>query len=96
MAGRYKIKYIFKEDLENIPRDKARAYLDRQVFSTEEFEKHVDQVSLNLKVDQQIVRDVLISYFTNIFFVVNTVRKVRTKINLYGFASLQVGAGRRF
>lgn len=89
-------KYSFKEPLKNIPKDKAREYLDKQVFSTEHFKKHVDQVATNLKLSPELVNDVLVSYFTNVFFMLNTTRKIKTKINLYGFFSLSVLKGDRF
>ena len=89
-------KFAFKEELKNIPKDKAVEYLNKQVFDTEHFAHHVNQVSTNLKLDQRLVRDVLVSYFTNIFFMINTVRKIKTKINLFGFFSLSVLKGSRF
>lgn len=91
-----RIKYIFPDELKNIPRDKGKAYLEETIFSSEHFAKHIEQVSINLKVDEAIVRDVLVSYFSNIFFMCNTVRKFKTKINLYGFCSIIVTKGRYF
>lgn len=88
-------KYVFKHKLKNYSREEGKAYLHKEVFSNPDFENHVNQVAVNLEVDESIVRDVLISYWTNIFYLINTVRKVKTKINVYGFFSLVVEKGDR-
>ena len=91
-----KMKYIFRKPLANISKENIDVYLAENVFDTEDFKKHVNQVALNLKIDESIVRDVLISYFTNVMYVINTTRKLRTKINIYGFFSIIVEKGNRF
>lgn len=91
-----KRKYIFRKPLGNIPKDKIDMYLAENVFETNDFKKHVDQVAKNLKVDESIVRDVLESYFTSIMYIINTTRKIKTKINVYGFFSIVVEKGNRF
>lgn len=93
---KFKKKFIFPNDLKNISKSRAKGYLQENVFDTENFNEHVSQVSINLNVDEKIVKDVLVSYFTNIFYIINTVRKVKTKINIYGYFSLTVERGRRF
>ena len=89
-------KYIFKKLLKNIPRKQIDLYLAENVFDTEDFSKHVKQVALNLKIHESIVRDVLISYFSNVMYIINSTRKLRTKINIYGFFSIIVDKGNRF
>ncbi len=89
-------KYIFRNPLKNISRESIDQYLHTNVFSTPEFGIHVKQVALNLRLDDRIVRDVLISYFSNVMYIINTVRKLRTKINIYGFFSIIVEKGDRY
>jgi hypothetical protein len=89
-------KFIFPGNLKNIKRERAKEYLQGNVFDTDNFKEHVSQVAINLNIDESIVRDVLVSYFTNIFYLINTVRKIKTKINIYGYFSLTVERGRRF
>ena len=91
-----KRKYIFREPLKNISKENINSYLAKNVFETNDFQKHVNQVALNLKIDESIVRDVLISYFTNVMYIINTTRKLRTKINIYGFFSIVIDKGNRF
>jgi hypothetical protein len=90
-----KRKYSFRQVLKNIPKDKAKEYLHTNVFDTAEFNIHVQRVAFNLKLDERIVRDVLVSYFTNIMLLINSKRKLKTKINVYGFFSLIVEKGNR-
>ena len=88
-------KFFFKQELKNIPKGKLKEYLHTEVFTSEPFKLHVKQVAFNLEIDEVIVKDVLISYFTNVCLIINTARKVRTKINIYGFFSLIVEKGHR-
>jgi hypothetical protein len=67
--------------------------LDDEIFNSDAFNKHVKQVSLNINMDEKTVKKVLVSYFMNIAFVLNTVRKIKTKINVLGFFSLIVRDG---
>lgn len=92
---RRKRKYWFKDELKNIPKDNLKRYLHDMVFSTPEFNLNVKQTAQNLNIDEKIAYDVLVSYFTNIALVINTVRKIKTKINIYGFFSITVEKGRR-
>lgn len=91
-----KKKFIFPGNLKNIKRERGKEYLQVNVFDTDNFKEHVSQVAINLNVGESMVRDVLVSYFTNIFYLINTVRKIKTKINIYGYFSLTVEKGRRF
>lgn len=75
------------------PEPYLKAILDEEVFQSPSFNEHVKKVSLNTKIDEETVKEVLISYFTNIVFAINAVRKVKTKINVYGFFSLIVKKG---
>lgn len=89
-------KYLFRNPLKNIPKENIDKYLDENVFSTSDFKEHTNQVALNLNIDESIVRDVLISYFSNVMYIINTSRKLRTKINIYGFFSIIVDKGNRY
>lgn len=71
-----------------IPKDRADTYLKENVFDTADFDLHVERTANSLDLDKQIVRDVLISYWSNIFYLLNTVQKINLKINVYGFFSL--------
>jgi hypothetical protein len=93
--GRLK-KYYFRNPLKNIPKENSDKYLQRQVFGTSEFDLHVKRVAFNLNIDEVIVRDVLVSYFSNIMYLINTVRKIKTKINVYCYFSLIVEKGNRY
>jgi hypothetical protein len=89
-------KYSFRQQLKNLPKKDIPEYLHDQVFKTSEFDLHIKRVAFNLKVDESIVRDVVISYFTNVMIAINTARKIKTKINIYGFFSLIIEKGNRF
>jgi hypothetical protein len=65
----------------------ADKYLQEEVFGTSEFKSHAERTADILDIDPQIVRDVLESYWSNIFYLLNTVQKVNLKINVYGFFS---------
>lgn len=80
---------VYLQSVENtITKDKANSYLKENVFDTSDFAIHVERTANKLDIDQEIVRDVLVSYWTNIFYLLNTVQKVNLKINIYGFFSL--------
>lgn len=89
-------KYYFRMPLPILTRKECSEYLHKNVFDTPEFEVHVNQVAVNLKIDQRIVKAVLISYFTNVMILINSTRKIKTKINIYGFFSIIVEKGDRF
>lgn len=90
-----KRKYYFKHDLTHMAHKEHMNFLNKEVFETEEFNKDIEQVAQNMKINKEIVRDVVVSYFYNIFKVINTVRKIKTKINIYGYFSLLVEKGSR-
>ena len=90
-----KRKYFISTELKNIPRKNLKEYLHNEVFNTTEFNTHIEQTAFNLQLHKQIVRDVVVSYFTNIAIAINTVRKIKTKINVYGFFSIWIEKGRR-
>lgn len=77
-----------------VPKEKADTYLREQVFDTSEFNVHVERTAAVLDVDPQIVKGVLVSYWSNIFYLLNTVQKVNLKINVYGFFSLVYTKGK--
>ena len=90
-----KKKFYFDIELKNIPKHKLKEYLNNEVFNNEAFKLHVKQVAFNLEIDEKIVKDVLVRYFTNVALVINTVRKIKTKLNIYGFFSLLIEKGRK-
>jgi hypothetical protein len=90
-----KRKYFFRKPFKIFSKKDLTEYLHRNVFSTSGFDLHVKQVAVNLKIDETIVRDVLVSYFTNVSLAVNTTRKIKTKINIYAFFSLFIEKGNR-
>lgn len=93
MKGRK--KYFSRKGFTNIPKAKMREHLENTVFNTSDFNLHITRVACNLKLDESIVRDVVQSYFLHIAYTINTIRKIKTKINVYGYFSLWVEKGNR-
>lgn len=90
-----KKKYYFPRPLKNIPKKELIEYLNIEVFSKELFKNHLKEVSHNLKIDEEIVEQVVKSYIINVSIVMNTVRKIKTKINIFAFFSFEVREGKR-
>lgn len=90
-----KKKYSFLKPLKRLSKQEIVQMLEKEVFSTNQFSEHVKEVSFKTKIDEEIVRDILKHYFTSISIVMNTVRKVKTKINVYGFFSFFIEKGSR-
>lgn len=90
-----KKKYFLKQEFKNMPKNEIPGFLEREVFNSNHFKEHVKEVSFKTEIDEEIVSDILKSYFTNITIVINTFRKIKTKINVYGFFSLIVKEGKR-
>lgn len=88
-------KYFFSQKLKNIPKDKIPEYLHTTVFNGDQFALHIQRAAFSLKIDEVIVRNVVESFFINVMVVINTTRKIKTKINVYGFFSLIVEKGNR-
>ncbi len=88
-------KHISHKELDNLTIEQIKDLLEQDVFITAHFNKHIIEVSLKTKIDEKIVEQVLKSYFTNILIVINTVRKIKTKINVYGFFSIFIEKGKR-
>ena len=88
-------KHVSLKELDNLTKQQIMKLLDEDVFITVHFNKHIVEVSLKTKIDEKIVEEVLKSYFTNILIVINTVRKIKTKINVYGFFSIFIEKGKR-
>jgi hypothetical protein len=82
-----------RSNFKPVPKYYIKNILDDEIFNSDAFNKHVKQVSLNINMDEKTVKKVLVSYFMNIAFVLNTVRKIKTKINVLGFFSLIVRDG---
>ncbi len=94
MKERTKFRRFHKSFFRNIFKKDIKILLEEEVFSNQQFIDQVKQVSLKTKMDEKIVKEVLTSYFTNILIVINSIRKVVTKINVYGFFSLTIKKGR--
>lgn len=90
-----KPRYYFKNNLKNMSKAEAREYLNSQVFKDKRFNMHVKEVSHNLKIDEKIVKDVLVHYITEIMYVMNSVRKFKTRINIYCFFNFLIEKGKR-
>ena len=93
MAG--KKKYFFHRAFKLIPKEDIRSFMEKEVFCLDEFKQDVDRVSENLNMDRGLVKDVLESYFVNIMIIINSVRKIKTKINIYAFCSIVIEPGRK-
>lgn len=87
MFHRYDFPLLNKTQIKDV--------LHNDAFDLEEFDRHVKEVAFKTKIDEEIVRSVIESYFTNIVLVINSVRKLKTKINVYGFLTLFVEKGKR-
>lgn len=92
MLSKQRISY---KDLDNLTIEQIKDLLDNDVFNIVSFNKHIVEVSLKTKINEKIVEQVLKSYFTNILIVINTIRKIKTKINVYGFFSIIIEKGKR-
>lgn len=88
-------KYFFKEDLKNIKKKDLKIYLENEVFQREAFKRHINEVAQKTNIDEEIVKDVIKSYITNISIVMNTILKIKTRINIYGFFYFDIEKGKR-
>lgn len=88
-------KYYSKNDFKNLNTKQIKEILEEEVFTNEDFLKHVDEVVQLTDLERDLVLRILKSYFTNILIVINSIRKFKTKINLYAFANLFVEKGKR-
>jgi len=88
-------RYFFSKNFKNLNRKQIIALLEDEVLNCHAFKEHVTEVSFKTKIHEEIVKDILKSYFTNILVVINTVRKVKTKINVYGHFFLIIKEGKR-
>ena len=90
-----KRKYYFNRGFfKNMTKKQIKYMLEREVFSKDKFKQHVLETSHKTKIDIVIVEKVLKNYIFNVVLVINTVRKIKTKINIYGFFSLIVEKGK--
>lgn len=90
-----KKKYYFQKPFNLLSDEEVEECLHNEVFQRQEFDNHIKEVSHNLKIDEEIVRDVMMQYITSIMYMLNTVRKIKTKINIYSFFSFRIEAGKR-
>jgi len=88
-------KKVFIRRFINLNRKQIDTLLKQDVFDKPHFKEHLKEVSLKTKIDEKIVEQVLKSYFTNILIVINKIRRVKTKINVYGFFSIYIEKGSR-
>lgn len=88
-------KYYFSKPFKTFSRSEINTLLEQEIFNSNHFMEHIKEVSYRTKISEEIVSDVLRSYITNIFIVMNQIRKIKTKINVYGFFSLIVEKGSR-
>ena len=86
---------IFNRVFINLNKKQINTILKQDVFDKPHFKEHLKEVSLKTKIDEKIVEQVLKSYFTNILIVINTIRRIKTKINVYGFFSIYIEKGSR-
>jgi len=89
-------KIYFPKKFKNLTRKEIVCLLENEVLNSPEFNEHITEVSFKTKIDKEIVKDILKSYFTNILVVINTVRKVKTKINVYGHFFITIKKGTHF
>ena len=87
--------YWSKEPYKLIPKKDYIDYLQKTVFNTEDFNKHIDITADSLGIHRDIVYDVVTSYWIDIAMVINSYQKKLTKINIYGFFSLKLLKGNR-
>ena len=93
--ARKRLSDYYKRVFVNLNRKQIDILLEQDVFSKPHFIEHIKEVSLKTKIDEKIVEEVLKSYFTNILIVINKIRKIKTKINVYGFFSIHIEKGKR-
>lgn len=89
------VRYLTKK-FKNLTRKEIAYLLESEVLNSPDFNEHVKEVSFKTKIDEEIIKDILKSYFTNILVVINTVRKVKTKINVYGHFFIIIEKGTHF
>lgn len=95
MSKRSRTKYSSQYPFKNLTKKDIDELLYSEVFGLPHFKEHVKEVSFKTKISEEIVEAVLVSYFTNIMRVLNTSRKVKTKINIFAFLSLVIAKGQR-
>lgn len=89
------MRRVYLKSIEKLtPKDTADKYLKEDVFKVEAFKEHVNRTAETLDIHPEVVKDVLESYWSNIFYILNTVQKINLKINVYGFFSLVYTKGR--
>lgn len=88
-------KKVFRKKFKNLTRKEISNLLESEVLNSPDFNEHITEVSFKTKIDKEIVKDILKSYFTNILVVINTVRKIKTKINVYGHFFITIEKGTR-
>ena len=86
----------FRKKFKNLTRNEITLLLEKEVLNSNHFNEHVTEVSFKTKINEEIVKSILISYFTNILVVINTVRKIKTKINVYGHFFITIEKGSSF
>ena len=90
-----KPKFFLRNNVKNLSKEQISVLIENEVLNSNHFKEHITEVSFKTKIHEDIIKDILKSYFTNILVVINTVRKIKTKINIYGFFYLLIEKGKR-
>ncbi len=88
-------KSVFWRDFKHMDKSQIKDMLEQDVYSTDEFKRHIEEVSIKTGLETDLITSVLKSYFTNILIVINSNNKLKTIINLYAFAKLVIKRGKR-
>jgi hypothetical protein len=78
-----------------LSKTQIKSIIENEVLNSNHFHEHITEVSFKTKIHEDIIKDILISYFTNILVVINTIHRIKTKINIYGFLYLILRKGKR-
>lgn len=90
-----KKKYFFRKPFKLMTRKEIDYLLNKDVFSQSDFKRHVQETSQKTGIDAEIVERVIKNYITNVMIILNTIQKIKTKINIHGFFSFLVEKGNR-
>jgi hypothetical protein len=78
-----------------LSRKQIEVLLQEEVLNSFRFKEHVKEVSFKTNIHEEIIIDILKSYFTTMLIVINTVQKIKTKINIIAFCSIIIERGKR-
>jgi predicted nucleic acid-binding protein len=95
LRGRRARKYEMSKPVKLLSRKQIEVMVQEEVLNSFRFKEHVKEVSFKTNIHEEIVRDILKGYFTNMLIVINTVQKIKTKINIIAFCSIIIEKGKR-